>query len=177
MKASEPGSAQATAFELGKNLLTLGGWSADAGQGVGSENGIVGGIGIFAHASQCQCAEPLQEVVGAPLTELFRVPSALRALWAQPLREHLLLDVAGIDWLIVGGEGGAHADKFELSKAWQLRRYCSYKNVPFFMAQLGSAPLIDGVAHSNNDGKNNIDWEHWPQGLRVRELPKQFSLV
>ena len=106
------------------------------------------------------------------LPELFRVPSALRALWAQPLLEPLLLDVEGIDWLIVGGEGGAHANEFELNRAWQLRRYCSYKNVPFFMAQLGSAPLIDGVAYSNNDGKNNIDWEHWPEEFRVREIPE-----
>jgi hypothetical protein len=51
-------------------LFTLGGWSADAGPGVGSENGIVGGIGIFAHAAQRQYAGPRQQVVGAPLTQL-----------------------------------------------------------------------------------------------------------
>lgn len=78
--------------------------------------------------------------------------------------------LAGIDWVIVGGESGASARDFDLAWARSLRKQCAAVDVAFFMKQLGSEPVWEGgrlrTRHPHG-GKP----EEWPQDLRVRQWP------
>lgn len=84
------------------------------------------------------------------LDHLREVPAAIRFVSAEPLLGPLTLDLGGIDWLIVGGESGAHARP--LDEAWvrALRDESTSTNVSFFFKQWGGRTpktggrLLDG---------------------------------
>jgi protein gp37 len=72
------------------------------------------------------------------LAALRDTAAAMRFLSIEPLLEDLGdVDLAGIDWAIVGGESGHGARPME--KAWvlNLRRQCRAARVPFFFKQWG----------------------------------------
>lgn len=104
---------------------------------------------------------------------LRRVPAKIRGISAEPLIEPVDLDLAGIDWLIVGGESGKHARPFDLAWARHLRDQCRAKGVAFFCKQLGRRPVDDGVSLKLRD-KHGADWNEWPGDLRVRQMPGGF---
>lgn len=80
------------------------------------------------------------------LDHLRRIPAAVRFVSAEPLLEDLgIIDLNGIDWLIVGGESGHHARPFDLGWAQSLRRQCAHAGVAFFFKQLGAKPVVNGV--------------------------------
>jgi len=69
---------------------------------------------------------------------LRRVPAKIRFLSLEPLLGPLArLPLAGIHWVIVGGESGPGAR--EMKKDWvlQIRNQCITKGVPFFFKQWG----------------------------------------
>ncbi|MCH9024212.1 MAG: DUF5131 family protein, partial [candidate division Zixibacteria bacterium] len=69
---------------------------------------------------------------------LRRVPAKIRFLSLEPLLGPLArLPLAGIHWVIVGGESGPGAR--EMNKDWvlQIRNQCIAKGVPFFFKQWG----------------------------------------
>ena len=69
---------------------------------------------------------------------LRRVPAKIRFLSLEPLLGPLArLPMAGIHWVIVGGESGPGAR--EMKKDWvlQIRNQCIAKGVPFFFKQWG----------------------------------------
>lgn len=66
-------------------------------------------------------------------------------------------DVPSLDWIVVGGESGPGARKFEAQWARSIRDQCSSANVPFFMKQMG--------------GKNKAKMPPIPNDLLVREYP------
>ncbi len=69
---------------------------------------------------------------------LRRVPAKIRFLSLEPLLGPLArLPLAGIHWVIVGGESGPGAR--EMKKDWvlQIRNQCITKSVPFFFKQWG----------------------------------------
>ena len=76
---------------------------------------------------------------GVPrIAELCRTPAAVRFLSIEPLLEDLgTIELAGIDWVIVGGESGPGARPMQ--KAWviALRDQCRVAGVPFFFKQWG----------------------------------------
>ncbi|MDI7277069.1 MAG: phage Gp37/Gp68 family protein [Anaerolineae bacterium] len=84
---------------------------------------------------------------------LRRVPAAVRFLSCEPLLGPLDLDLAGIHWVIVGGESGPGARAMDLGWVRTLRAQCQMAEVPFFLKQLGGAldkrggqrALLDGV--------------------------------
>jgi protein gp37 len=69
---------------------------------------------------------------------LREVPAAVRFLSCEPLLGPLLsLDVAGIDWVIVGGESGVDFRPMEEKWATDIRDRCISADVPFFFKQWG----------------------------------------
>lgn len=84
-----------------------------------------------------------------------------------------------LDWVICGGESGAHARPFNLYWARALRDQCKAVGIPFFMKQVGSNPYsvrfgpgaMTGGRYKFKDWKGG-DMSEWPEDLRVREFPK-----
>ena len=81
-----------------------------------------------------------------------------------------------LDWVIVGGESGLAARPFDVDAALAVAESCERQNVPFFLKQLGAAPvcnshLYDVAAMGTHGG----DWGRWPFGLRRRDVP-DFSM-
>jgi protein gp37 len=98
---------------------------------------------------------------------LREVPCAVRFISAEPLLGSLFvekrgrapLDLAGISWLIVGGESGPRARPMELAWARELRSACADEGVAFFLKQLG------GVRDKRGGQKARLDRRLW------REFP------
>lgn len=104
------------------------------------------------------------------IDHLREVPAKVRGLSVEPLIEPVDIDLAGIDWLIVGGESGTHARPFDIAWARALRDQCRGEGVAFFLKQLGRRPVEGGAMLKLRD-KHGGDWGEWPADLRVRELP------
>ncbi len=72
------------------------------------------------------------------IDHLYKVPAALRFVSAEPLLGPLgELDLAGIGWVIAGGESGANARPMELDWVTELRDTCTAAGVAFFFKQWG----------------------------------------
>jgi protein gp37 len=98
------------------------------------------------------------------------VPAAVRFISAEPLLGPLNgLDLAGIGWLIVGGESGPGARPMRLGWARALVQHAVAVGVPVFVKQLGTGWAGDG-------GKGN-DWARWPADLRVRRWPNRREVL
>lgn len=69
------------------------------------------------------------------------------------------MGVAGIDWLIVGGESGTGARPMDPAWAREVRDECQAAGVPFFMKQMGG--------HPNRRG----ELADIPEDLRIRKRP------
>jgi protein gp37 len=125
------------------------------------------------------------------IVELVKVPAAVRFLSVEPMLGPLDLEYPrsffpngpsyccsgrecgcmgkpteaplwyGINWIICGGESGAHARPMHPDWARDLRDQCAAAGVPFFMKQLSQA----------NAGKGLKDFESFPEDLKVREFP------
>jgi protein gp37 len=65
------------------------------------------------------------------------VPAKTRFLSCEPLIGPLELDLAGIGWVIVGGESGPRARPMEIGWARSVRDQCEVAGVPFFFKQWG----------------------------------------
>ena len=66
------------------------------------------------------------------------VPAAVRFLSLEPLLGPLgALDLAGIHWVIVGGESGPRARPMEAAWVRDIRKQCRREGVPFFFKQWG----------------------------------------
>ena len=92
------------------------------------------------------------------IDDLRQVPAALRFLSIEPLLEDLgTIDLAGIGWVIVGGESGPGAR--EMSPAWvrSIRDQCLAAKVPFFFKQWGG--VRKKVAGRELDGRT---WDQMP---------------
>jgi protein gp37 len=78
--------------------------------------------------------------------DLREVPAAVRFLSCEPLLGSLAgLDLAGIGWVIVGGESGAHARPMQPTWVIELRDACLAAQVPFFFKQWGGrTPKVGG---------------------------------
>jgi protein gp37 len=76
---------------------------------------------------------------GLPRVDLLRdIPAALRFLSVEPLLQDLgEVNLAGIGWVIVGGESGLGARSLEREWVLSLRDQCRAANVPFFFKQWG----------------------------------------
>lgn len=104
-----------------------------------------------------------------------------------------------LDWVIVGGESGAGARPFDVEWARSVVQQCRAADVPVFVKQLGSFPVVDNeencatLAPHVGKGTNKRapstwrepwpwvptlrdrkggDMAEWPEDLRVRQFPE-----
>lgn len=104
------------------------------------------------------------------------IPAAVRFLSLEPLLEDLgVIDLAGIRWVIVGGESGPGARPCDLAWIRNVVRQCRDAGVPVFVKQLGSRPRR--WLHAGPDqpfrlhDRKGGDMTEWPEDLRIREFP------
>jgi protein gp37 len=72
------------------------------------------------------------------LADLQSAPARMRFLSVEPLLEDLgRIDLAGIHWMIVGGESGHGARPMDPAWVTSLRDQCAAAGVPFFFKQWG----------------------------------------
>jgi protein gp37 len=72
------------------------------------------------------------------VADLRATGASVKFLSLEPLLGPLRgLDVAGIDWIIVGGESGPSARPMDPSWVWEVQRQCRRAAVPFFFKQWG----------------------------------------
>ncbi len=86
---------------------------------------------------------------------LQEAPVSVKFLSLEPLLGPLdQLDLAGISWVIVGGESGPGARPVEADWVCDVRDLCAVSDVPFFFKQWGGlrpksgGRLLDGVEHN-----------------------------
>jgi protein gp37 len=100
-------------------------------------------------------------------------PAAVRFISAEPLLAPLSsLNLAGIDWLIAGGESGPGVRPMDLDWVRHLLELCEASGTAPFVKQLGSV-----WASRVGADKKGGDWSRWPAALRVREYPRVAGAV
>lgn len=99
------------------------------------------------------------------VVELSRVPAAVRFISAEPLLGPLDLDLAGIDWLIAGGESGPHHRPMDERWALDLRDQCASSGTAFFFKQWGGVRAKTGGREL--DGRT---WDDMPDQPATRAL-------
>lgn len=111
----------------------------------------------------------------ARIGDLQRVQARVRFLSVEPLLGPILgLPLAGIHWVIVGGESGPRARPMDPSWVRSIRDQCLLARVPFFFKQWG------GVQKSRNgrllDGRT---WDEMPAQLptTVRSMGRALTVV
>lgn len=99
---------------------------------------------------------------------------------------HVASGASRLDWLIYGGESGAHARPADVAWARSTVEQCRAAQVPVFVKQLGAAVYETERFYSERASppetfeqmpmrlkdKKGGDWLEWPEDLRVREFPK-----
>jgi protein gp37 len=100
---------------------------------------------------------------GLPRIEHLRAtPAGLRMLSVEPLLEDLgAIDLAGIGWVILGGESGNGARAMDPDWVRSVRDQCRAAGVPFFFKQWGgvrknrSGRILDGRTHDDMPVRSN----------------------
>jgi protein gp37 len=126
-------------------------------------------------------------------TILRQVPAAIRFISQEPQLDNIEWtpeSLAGISWLVQGGESGPGSRPFYLKWARSTMDQCKAAGVSYFLKQLGAKPIDtdpkhwqhrmrigDGNAEYNRyirvplrDRKGG-DMSEWPEDLRVRQFP------
>ncbi|MFC8793314.1 DUF5131 family protein [Streptomyces cinereoruber] len=100
--------------------------------------------------------------------DLRQVPAAVRFLSCEPLLGPLPgLELAGIDWVIVGGESGPGARPMNIGWACDIVELCRQSGTAAFVKQLGSCW----------DKAHHKDMERFPAALQMRSYPQPKSGV
>ena len=95
------------------------------------------------------------EKAASRIRHLRQAPAAVRFLSIEPLLGPIEdIELAGISWVIVGGESGPKARPMEASWVHGIRDACALAEVPFFFKQWGGRTpkaggrLLDGIEHN-----------------------------
>jgi protein gp37 len=72
-----------------------------------------------------------------------------------------------LDWIVIGGESGPGARRFDISWARQIIGWAKANNIPVFFKQWGAKPTP--LTDSSRKGDN---FEVWPQHLQIRQYPE-----
>jgi protein gp37 len=90
--------------------------------------------------------------------------------------------LAGIGWVIIGGESGPRARPTNIEWIRSVVQQCKAAGVPVFVKQLGARPVTSRTVstvplHIEEEGLCLVDRKggdpaEWPKDLRVRELPE-----
>ncbi len=105
------------------------------------------------------------------IRELQNAAAAVRFLSVEPLLEDLgEIDLAGIHWVIVGGESGPGSRAMQPSWVESIRDQCTAAGVAFFFKQWGSfGPTDDGIKRLGKKAAgrllNGRTWDQYPQAI------------
>lgn len=101
---------------------------------------------------------------GVPrIDHLRQVPAAIRFLSVEPLLEDVgALELAGIDWVIVGGESGPKARPMRQAWVDAIRAQCEAAGVAFFFKQWGGWGA-DGVKRAKKHNGRELHGRTWDQ--------------
>ncbi len=100
------------------------------------------------------------------------IPARIRFLSIEPLLEDIgLIDLTGIQWVIVGGESGPgarpmHTDWFE-----SIEHQCREQNVPLFFKQWGSK----GRQDKGGCLVNGVEHKQWPNTQKLTQAFEQHT--
>jgi protein gp37 len=112
---------------------------------------------------------------------LQQTPAAIRFISQEPQLDHInwtAESLAGISWLIQGGESGHGARPFDLEWARDTREQCRRHHVKYFFKQAGANVFDSSLTASGAsetvrfNSRKGGDMEEWPVGLRIREFPE-----
>lgn len=119
-----------------------------------------------------------QERAEERIPALLQTPAAIRFVSYEPALGPIDFSgwLGGLDWIIVGGESGPGARRFDVEWARSAVQQCKEADVPVFVKQLGAEPVDGGelVAFRGlflKDRKGG-DMSEWPEDLRIREFPR-----
>ncbi|MFO0957342.1 MAG: phage Gp37/Gp68 family protein [Isosphaeraceae bacterium] len=112
---------------------------------------------------------------GLPRLEALRnAPARVRMLSVEPLLEGLgPIDLAGISWVIVGGESGHGARPMDPDWVRSIRDRCESAGVPFFFKQWGgvrkgtAGRLLDGRTHDEAPARRDVAMPPRAERLRL----------
>jgi len=94
----------------------------------------------------------------ARIQHLQEAPAGVRFLSIEPLIDDVgILDLDGIDWVIVGGESGPGAREMRVEWVRDIRDQCTEKGVAFFFKQWGGMRPKSGGREL--DGR---EWDQFP---------------
>ncbi|MGO9081420.1 MAG: DUF5131 family protein [Streptosporangiaceae bacterium] len=100
--------------------------------------------------------------------ELRAAPAAIRMLSCEPLLGPLpSLDLAGISWILIGGESGPAARPLDLAWARDLITRARAAGAAVFVKQLGTC-----WAREHGHAGKGSGQDAWPADLRIREFPR-----
>jgi len=77
-------------------------------------------------------------------------------------------ELAGLDWVIVGGESGPGARPCDVQWIEWIVEDCRRASVPVFVKQVGTHAVVDG-RRLKVTGKGG-DMREWPPGIQVRQV-------
>lgn len=113
--------------------------------------------------------------------ELRRVDAAVRWISAEPLLEDLELtpaDLAGIHWIVIGGESGTGARTCRIEWIEAIIEVARAAGTKVFVKQLGKRPTRWGVSDPmapfplKADPRAGTKMEDWPESIRIQEYPE-----
>lgn len=135
-------------------------------------NEALAGVGKFANLwLGTSIATQADADRNVPLLRECRDLAPVLFLSVEPLLEAVELDLAGIDWVIVGGESGPHARPCDFAWIGSIIEQCRAAGVAVFVKQLGARPTFEGRGWKFEDKKGG-DIHAWPQALRIRQFPE-----
>jgi hypothetical protein len=104
--------------------------------------------------------------------------TTLRFVSVEPQVEEIDLErwPPRLDWVIHGGESGHGARDFDINWAQKLITSCRKHKVAYFLKQLGARVTRNGIS-VRFEGAHADDWNEWPKGLRVRQMPMPHYAV
>lgn len=108
-----------------------------------------------------------QKAADKRLPELAKVPGK-HFLSLEPMLGPIdLMNLDGIDWVIIGGESGPNARPLNLEWVFDIILQCKWANIPAFTKQLGAHwAKRAGAIHSKGG-----DPDEWPGSLGIRMFP------
>jgi protein gp37 len=106
---------------------------------------------------------------------LRKVPAFIRFVSVEPLLEDLgKLDLAGIHWVIVGGESGPKARPMKQEWVLNIKRQCEEQHVHFFFKQWGGWG-VDGKKRAKKQNGRLLQGKMW-DAVPLASIPCQCPI-
>ncbi|MEE8307783.1 MAG: DUF5131 family protein [Gammaproteobacteria bacterium] len=118
-------------------------------------------------------AEPL--LAGLDLLKLLDVDSHTATRLAQLNPRQISFPAELLDLIIVGGESGFKARRFDIEWAGKIVEDCQELGISVFVKQMGAKPHYDGDPVKGLGRKGN-DPSLWPAGLNIRQMPIRVAV-